>query len=558
MPNPNFRGYLNDPYLTGSYAADEAYHSFGMRVGRLIVDSPKPIGSQVLRQIVDSNKPIGSQVNRHIADSEPLGLQVDRYIVDRLNPVGMEVLRQIIDITKISGMEVQTVISASKVLGMEVSRITSVDNDNGMEVTRISADNLKHTAMQVELVVTSSKSIGVQVERIIANYTNSTAVEVSRIIFTDDPIAMEIRRDKTFPHWLCDELGYLNQSYLTTSYLARGYCVQGPMQVERTINYYEPVGMEILRSVNNQKPVGMEVERVIADFLKSTAMEVDMLRSTFMAMQVRVVLYNITQLRVMCDFPSRGTSGTNWSATSTEAGDFSVNNLNTDIVEQVWRSTLGTTSVTLTSDTQVVQGVGVDTVAILNHNLTTSANITVEASNSPIFSPVGDTFNITATDENAYYIAPTYPTEQFRYWRFIITDPTNPDGFLQIGTIVFGSTIIMQGECFVDEVERSLKHFSDKVPTEGFTNVSNDRALKTAVTLTFRNLIYSRGNYKNLRNVFKFARTSLKCLWIPDPRQVDRFTVFAKLVTIPTERHKNMGPDAADTVGFTLDLDESL
>jgi len=88
------------------------------------------------------------------------------------------------------------------------------------------------------------------------------------------------------------------------------------------------------------------------------------------------------------------------------------------------------------------------------------------------------TINLDATEENIYYIAPEFPTQQYRYWRFVINDVTNPDTYLQIGTIIFGTTVILQGECFVDELTRRTKHFSDKVQTEGFTNVSNDRALE--------------------------------------------------------------------------------
>jgi hypothetical protein len=128
---------------------------------------------------------------------------------------------------------------------------------------------------------------------------------------------------------------------------------------------------------------------------------------------------------------------------------------------------------------------------------------------------------------------------------------------LQIGTIVFGSSIIFQGECFVDQVTRSTKHFSDKIETEGFTNVSNDRALKYAVGLDFRSLRYNRGNYNNIRGVFDFARTSLKCLWIPTPQYPQRFAVFGKLASIPVETH-NVKGETLDFVDFSIELDESL
>jgi hypothetical protein len=146
---------------------------------------------------------------------------------------------------------------------------------------------------------------------------------------------------------------------------------------------------------------------------------------------------------------------------------------------------------------------------------------------------------------------------QWRYWRLIISDITNPDSNIKIGTIIFGPSTILQGECFVDTVRKRKIHFSDKVNTEGFTNVSNDRSLKKAINIDFQKISYSRGNYRNLVEVFDFARTSLKCLWIPDSTDPARFAVFGKLSTMPEETHLNMG-DEADYVDFAIEVDESL
>jgi len=180
-----------------------------------------------------------------------------------------------------------------------------------------------------------------------------------------------------------------------------------------------------------------------------------------------------------------------------------------------------------------------------------------EGSNDSTFASVGLTIPIYPDAINAYYIAPTLPTNQYRYWRLNISDPTNSYGYLQVGTIIFGSAIIFQGEDIVDSIRRRSRHFSDKVETEGFSNVSNDRALKRAITLGFNSLDYNKGNFANLSSVFETARTSLKCLWIPDPQDPKRFAVFGKLVEIPEEEHRNYG-DAANLVSLTVEVDESL
>lgn len=486
------------------------------------------------------------------------GMQVELQIVDSLTYLGSQVERQIIDRLAYLGMQVNLTIETDDATGAQVSRITIVDQPTGEQVNLSVADFNKYIGQQVNLTVTGQKYLGIQALQNIVDFAKATGMQVNRqYIDAKKYSGMEVRLDKSFPHVNCNEAGYLEQDYLTQEYLGNYFCVYGPMQVELEIHEEKITGAQVeLNIVDHLKQLAFQVELNIVDFPVYTGMQTDRVKASPNAMQILKVLYNTTNLRILCEFPSRGTSGTNWTATSTAAGDFNINNVNTDIVEQVWRSNAAT-SVILNCDTQVPQGTLVDTLAILNHNLTTSANISFEGSNDN-FTSVGVTIPLEATEDNIYYIAPVFPTTQYRYWRLIISDTTNPDGYLQIGTIVFGTTVILQGECFVDELTRRTKHFSDKVATEGFTNVSNDRALKYATQMEFRNIQYGRGNFKNLKEIFKTARTSLKCLWIPDPQDPPRFAVFGKLTQIPEERHKNMGPDAADNVDFGIEIDESL
>jgi hypothetical protein len=211
----------------------------------------------------------------------------------------------------------------------------------------------------------------------------------------------------------------------------------------------------------------------------------------------------------------------------------------------------------LQSDTQVTQGIFLDTLAILNHNLTTSATVLLQGSNDVSFGSIPFTETLTIEKTNLYYIAPYLPLTSYRYWRIDVTDTTNPDGYIQMGTIVFGSTIIFNGECFTDEVVRRKIHFADRVRTEAFSNVSNDRALKYSVSLSFKKLNYGRANYENLIEVVDYVRTSLKALWIPTPPFASRFAVFGKLSEMPVENHKVIGEDA-DYIDLDITVDESL
>lgn len=303
---------------------------------------------------------------------------------------------------------------------------------------------------------------------------------------------------------------------------------------------------------------GFQVEMF---FQHKTGMQVTMLQREDTGFQCTLVIYNNIQLRILMDFPSRGTEdllGDNWTASSEHgAEDFDVKNLNTDIVEQYYRTADGDPDTTLTCDTGLVQGVAVDTIAILNHNLTTSAQVQVQGSKDGTFGPPDITFNMTVTRLNMFYIAPELPTldGQNRYWRFIIVDSENPDDFIRIGTIVFGaSRIFSLKECYVQPMKRKRNHYADKLKTEGYTAITNDKTLKRKLTLAFESLNRKLQNYRILDELFDTARTSLKCLIIPTPRFPERHTVFAKLTDLPEESIECNDDDGEEEL-ITLDCE---
>jgi hypothetical protein len=282
----------------------------------------------------------------------------------------------------------------------------------------------------------------------------------------------------------------------------------------------------------------------------------------------------------MCAYPSRGNSeatgnnewgnpagvGQNWRVFSggTAAGDYDIENINNDIVELKYRSTTNS-EIKIDCDSEVIQGIQIDTLAILGHNLTTSASITLTGSTSPTFTAGGEfVATLQAREDSIYYILPvlSFPTGQFKYWRLTIADATNSNPYIEIGNVVFGSADIFQNECFVDRIPFQLKDFSDKVLTEGFTNVANARAQKRNVRLDFQSLKFQDNNFTKLRGVFTTARTTLKCLWIPTPSETDqnitdRYAVFGKLKNIPVETHNSKGPNNT-LINVSVEVDESL
>jgi hypothetical protein len=292
-------------------------------------------------------------------------------------------------------------------------------------------------------------------------------------------------------------------------------------------------------------------------------MQVEQLTNTQIGMQVEEPFYNTTQLRFLCDFASRGYSGNNWTASpTTTATDFQPKNLNTDIVEQRYQSNDGVTTVTLICDTEVSQGIFADTFAMLNHNLSRGATVEVSGADDIAFSTLNTSFNFDITSDNSYYIPNALPIKASRYWRFVIQDPFNSDGYIAIGVIVFGrSTLLSTNNNFIDPLEFGYRHFKDSNPIEAYTSVSNDRATRRSLTLRFENMNAGSDDFQSILNMILESKTSLKCLIIPTPDYPELFAVFAKLVELPRfshTKHSEGTDQSAHYVNFDLNWDEAL
>lgn len=532
----NVYGYVEDEYLEESYLTSHATGAAGMQT-RFVIQDQKPQGMQAEFQIIDYQSPFGMQVEFRIENFlKTTGAQA-LFVINDDKPIGMQVLAQILETLAPQGMQAELQI----------------------------VDYLKPTASQSILVIETQRAVGMQVEFQIVDYVKALAAQAELVIFTDTPRGMEVRADK-YPNSVCPgDGGYLEAPYLENPYLTPIWCLRPGMQALFEIKDFDNSnGMQAELQIRDYlKSQGMQVVFEIRDYMKSMGMQVDTISISSSAMQALATIYNADNLRILCEFPSRGLNNSNWTATSTATGDFSVQNLDTDIVEQVWRSAPGdVTGVRLVTDTGLPQGVFLDTLAILNHNMTRSANVTLLGSNDPTFTLIGVSIPLQARANNMFYIAPALPQAGYRYWRIDIDDVTNAAGYIEVGTIVFGASKIFQGECFVDEVDFQLTDFADTVRTEGFTNVSNSRSLKRKVRLEFRFLNFQRNNFRILRNMFENERTTHKCLWIPTPDPDDqevtaRFAAYAKLTTIPSERHRYHGGDK-DYVSFTIEVDESL
>ena len=522
--------YLENDYLDSPYATNYAIGSSGLQA-QLIINDQKFLGIQKKFEIIDYLHSLGVQSQFIINSKDNQGLQGE-LIINSKKPVGLQK---------------RLIINYFEKIGIEAEFVIQKRNLNGIQ-TEFKINSEKLTAIQFLGDLNKTKGYGLQFQKVIlSNLKNG----------------IEFRADK-YPSSECAEKGYLSDSYLYEPYLTAIWCMRPGLQTEfRIKDKLKQNGVQSQFVINTLRNLAVQTQFKIVDKLNFVGIQFLAEKIVSSSIQFLATIYNTNNLRILSEFPSRGTSTTNWTSNSTASGDFSPENLDTDVVEQIWRSASGvTTGINLSTDTAIPQGVLIDTMAILNHNMTRSAVINLIGSNDPTFSTIGIAIPIKSREENIYYIAEELPAQAFRYWRISIDDVSNPNGFVSIGTIIFGSSRIFQGECFVDEIEFELKDYADTVRTEGFTNVSNSRALKRKVRLEFRSLDSNLNNFKTMRSIFQTYRTTHKCLWIPTPDPIDqevtaRFAVYGKLSMIPSERHNSKGPKN-NYVTFSVEIDESL
>lgn len=447
-------------------------------------------------------------------------------------------------------------------------RIVDEDDDNylntqvAMRIVDPSDDLFLNT--QVDLKILDESNINAQVD-MATRLLQPLLSQVDLQLFTDSNTNSQVKIGK-IAHWLHPV--HLEFAHLTESHLAPIMCAFVPSQVEMRIidedddfKLNAQTEMRIV-DVSDDLFLNAQVEMRIANHLEVLNTQVNMLKSVSLNAQATLVIYNTTQMRLLCSFTSRGTEvlgGTNWTSVQAIAsGDFSPNNLNTDIVEQRTQTDGINALWQLRCDTGN-PNTFVDTIGILEHNFTRSALVQVSGSDDPAFSTIKFSFNMVTELENMYYIAPTLPNIPARYYQFSIQDPSNTDtDGLKVGTIVFGSAVILtRKEQFINPVTFGRRHFKDTLQTEGFTSVSNDRALRKFLNLTFIELIRDGGNFRALSDYILTAKTDLKCLIIPRPSVPSALAVFSKMSQLPEELHKAIDDDNW-RIDLTFDWDESL
>ena len=549
------RGFHDGDFLSGDFLAGEIDHGEQSQA-EFKISSLENLNSQVEFKI-SSLENLNSQVEFKINETKVLNSQVD-ILLGNQDQNNSQV--QFFPVsTEQNNTQAELKIENNPYSNNSQVEIILENTDAMNSQVELFIESLIEYNTQEESIINQAHQINTEISKTIVDFFDRNNAQVEGKILD---LTTQNNSQVYFSNILYVKCGgFLEDDFLTTSFLANRICGHVRTQVEQSIGALTELNTQVefkIKDFPNElySQVEFKIDTTIA---YNTQLNVVFTQK--MQTQVTIVIYNINRPRVLLDFPSRGISGINWTANSTEPGDYSILNVNNDIVEQYWRSASGATvGLTLTCDTEIPQGVFTDTFFVDGHNITTSASVVLEASNDS-FASIPFAENMIINENRIFWIAPTLPLQGFRYWRLRITDPTNPDGYIKIGTIIFGPSVILSATCAVQQIEVETNEFKNDFVTEGFTSVSNSRAVKRAIKLEFRNVEYESGDYDKLNTIANYARTTLKALWIPDPRTqslMKRFTVFGKLRQIPTQSHNVKGrEDKLDHIDMTFEIDES-
>jgi hypothetical protein len=131
-----------------------------------------------------------------------------------------------------------------------------------------------------------------------------------------------------------------------------------------------------------------------------------------------------------------------WTASSS-VPTLPASNLAQPARQRAWRS-LGDTSEWVRADLGLVRSV--EAIAIVSHNLTTAAIVTIQAHDADVWTSPLFSASLIPWNQGASGVwVRMFPVQTYRYWRIVLADPNNTDGYLQIGMIALGPLLTLGG-----------------------------------------------------------------------------------------------------------------
>jgi hypothetical protein len=119
-------------------------------------------------------------------------------------------------------------------------------------------------------------------------------------------------------------------------------------------------------------------------------------------------------------------------------------NLQEQRLSQVWRST---TASAQTITINLGSALSINTAALISHNLTSSATVTISANTSNSWGSPATTKTIVY---NTNIMLNFFNSISYQYWQFSIIDTTNTSGYIQLGRLWLGSYITIDPSSLLD------------------------------------------------------------------------------------------------------------
>lgn len=280
------------------------------------------------------------------------------------------------------------------------------------------------------------------------------------------------------------------------------------------------------------------------------------------------VFYNLNNMRILWEIGSDGIdSSNNFTASSNKSTDKNIVNIKNDIVEKYWESTSNINE-WIQWDSGANKQIYVDTFALLGHNLSSSAILQLKGYGTGSDSAISDwsgvpvyatiTMNTNPNDDRVIWCSPTQPTQKYRHWRLEISDGANSSATLKVGRLIAGTSLCFNGENLLSTLRYGKQNYKDEIKLNGFSTVFNNRALKRNLSISLNELnIQKYSNTNQLTKYIDYCRDSFKALVIVDPNNPYKYSVFAKLSSMPSQEI-NYVDAQNEYASISLNYDEGI
>lgn len=221
------------------------------------------------------------------------------------------------------------------------------------------------------------------------------------------------------------------------------------------------------------------------------------------------------------------------SATTTATGDFNKSNLVTNSTREKWRSggIAGSNSIIIEANDLTSP---IDTFAILNHNFSENAVVTLKGNNSTNMTAAPFSVTLDWNEKHMVYVGDFIVP--FQYYEVKVVDPGNICGYVEIGKLIGGVSFVMTGdEDITDDFSVQTQDLAYSMPTEGFFRASNETVKVDTLSVSFDKLDsrVNTTNYDGLRAFTKYVGTTIPFLTILDPEDQNFFILWGQLRQVP-------------------------